>query len=105
GLGNGEVGPGDAKVGAAELIAQHAPASQGKSPHVVLQWLADVMRQYAGHALARMVDRGSDEVGRPFAGNLNYELAEVGFDDVHPRSFQGRVEMHLLRGHRLRLYG
>ena len=86
GLGDGEVGAGDAQVGLAELLAQQPAAGQG-------QRLADrraasspsVLGQDAGDALARVVDRRGDEVRRPFAGQLDDELAEIGLGDLDAR--------------------
>src|SRR5262249_12855231 len=44
---------------------------------------------------------GGYEVRRPFAGELDDELAEIRLDDFHTRPLQRGIEMNLLRRHRL----
>ena len=103
GLGDGEVGAGDAHVGRGETSRAAARRPSGASAtRVVRQRLADVFRQDAGDALARVMDRRGDQVRRPFAGQLDDELAEVGLRHLQAGRLQGRVEVDFLGGHRLR---
>ena len=101
-LGDGEVGPADAHVGPVELLAQQAPADLRQIRRLVGQLLAGVVGQQSGDAFARVVDRRGDEVRRPFAGELDDELAEIRLDDFDAGLLQRRVEVDLFRRHRLR---
>ena len=76
-----------------------ACASDGR---IVRQCFAGVFRQDAGDALAGVMDGRGDEMRRPFAGQLDDELAKVGLRYLQAGRFQRRIEMHFLRGHRLR---
>ncbi len=50
----------------------------------------------------RVMHRRRDQVRRPFAGQLDDELAEIGLRDLDARRLERRVEMDLLGGHRFR---
>ena len=86
---------------ALELLTQHPPACLGQRHRVIGQRLAQVLGQDAGDALAGVVHGGGDQVRRPFAGQLDDELTKVGLDDLQAGRFQGGVQVHFLRRHRL----
>ena len=65
----------------------------GQDFGIVRNRSAQVLGQDGGDAFTGVMDRGRDQVGRPFSGKLNDEVAVIGFRDFQASFFQGWVEV------------
>ena len=108
GLGDEEIGAGDADVGGEELFAQDV-ARLGE--HML--GLSDrsrsrgrcrcALRKSASTSLARDVDRRRDDVRRRLVAQLDDVFAEIGLDRLDAVRLERLVEADLLGDHRLAL--
>ena len=103
-LGDADVDPAHADVGAEKDTAQMAPGD-------VVQLLGDVGvgdvpagRRRAGRTSYRVVwKHRCDQVRRSVVAQLHDELTQVGLDHLDAGGLEGVVELGLLGDHRLRL--
>jgi len=103
GLGNREIGAGDAHVGLGELAAQFPPCDLDQFFDIrFLVGPGDVGKEVA-YLIAGEMDRRHDHVRWSFMAELDDPLAEIGLGHFEPMVFEGMVEQRLLGGHRLRL--
>ncbi len=103
GLGDGEVGPGDAHVGGEESLAQLPAGHLHQVGDVGFLGFAGHLGEQVGHLLAGQVNGGHDHVGRPFVAQLDDPLPQVRFHHLQALGLQVVVQEGLLRGHGLGL--
>ena len=107
GLGDQQVGAGDAHIGLHELVAQYGARlvdDLGDGVERAVELIFLMMRlEQLGDLLAALVHgRGDDVTGR-LARQLNNVFAKVGFNRLKTRLLQCLVQRHLLGHHGLAL--
>jgi hypothetical protein len=104
GLGDGEIDPGKAHLGAGKALAHHHPGNVGQLFHVFgIGGVRYLVVKNGGHFILVLVNRGHNDVRRCFVVELNDELAQIGLHGFDAVLFEKVVQVHLFGDHRLAL--
>ena len=105
GLGDQQIGAGDADIGGEEFFPQQRPRLGHQifrpvEPALARQALVLAAKFLLDGLFVEMDDRG-DDMARPLASELHDIFAEIGLDHLDLRGLEMRVEPDLLAHHRL----
>ncbi len=103
GFGDAKIDSADTKIRSREFVAQHLTSGAGKFGDVVCPLDPKPGGEEFGNLTFCLVNCRSDDVGRSFAGELNYVLAKIRLDSFDSLGLQSGVEMDLLGRHTLGL--